>query len=211
MRKLLRMLVEINPKNLDSRLIDQAVNILKKGGIIIFPTDTVYAMGCDLYNKKALNALATLKGIPLRKANFSIICTDLSHLSDYVKHVDRPTYKLLNKSLPGPFTFILTATNEIPRLFDTNKKEVGIRIPDNEIILEIVRQLGNPVATTSLHDDEDEILDYFIDPYQIFERYDGKVQMIIDGGYGHLHASTVVDCTDTEPVVLRQGIGEIDL
>lgn len=205
------MLVEINPDNLDVRLIDDVVNTLKKGGIIIFPTDTVYAIGCDLYNKKALNRLASLKGIPLRKANFSIICTSLSNLSEYVKHVDRPTYKLLNKSLPGPFTFILQATNEIPRLFDTNKKEVGIRIPNNEIILRIVQALGNPIATTSLHHDEDEILEYFIDPYEIYQRYDDKVELIIDGGYGNLEASTVVDCTGDVAEIVRQGIGEIEL
>lgn len=203
------MIVEINPDNIDDRLIQQAVAALKKGRIIIFPTDTVYAMGCDLYNKKALKALATLKGIKLKKADFSIICSGLSHLSDYVKHIDRPTYKLLNKSLPGPFTFILTATNEIPRLFDRNKKEVGIRIPNNAIILRIVEELGNPIATTSLHDHEDEILDYFIDPYQIFERYDNKVEMIIDGGYGNLEASTVVDCTQGYPDILRQGAAEL--
>lgn len=205
------MIVEINPDNIDKRLIDQAVEILKKGGIIIFPTDTVYSMGCDLFNKKALNNLARLKGIKLSKANFSIICHDLSHLSDYVKQIDRPTFKLLKQSLPGPFTFILTANNEIPRLFDTNKKEIGIRIPDNNIILEIVKELGNPVATTSLHDFEDEIVDYFVDPYAIYERMDDEVDMIIDGGYGHLEASTVVDCTGNAPEIIRQGIGKIDL
>ena len=205
------MLIEINSENIDNRLIDQAVAILKKGGLIIFPTDTVYAMGCDLTNKKALEKLATLKGIKLKKANFSIICSDLSGLSEYVKHIDRPTYKLLNKSLPGPFTFILNATNEVPKLFDTNKKEIGIRIPDNTIIRLIVERLGNPIATTSLHDDEDQILDYFIDPYAIYERYDDKVQLIIDGGYGNLEASTVVDCTGDYPEIIRQGIGEIDL
>ena len=205
------MILEINKTNIDDRLINQTVSMLKQGGIIIFPTDTVYAMGCDLYNKKALNKLASLKGIKLKKANFSIICSDMRHLSDYVKHVSRPTYKLLNKALPGPFTFILTATNEVPKLFGTNKKEVGIRIPDNSIIQQIVEQLGNPVATTSLHDDADKILDYFIDPYAINERYGDKVQLIIDGGYGNLEASTVVDCTADEPQIIRQGIGEIDL
>ena len=205
------MLVEINPQNIDSRLIDQAIQLLKKGGVIIFPTDTVYAMGCDLYSKKGLNNLALMKGIKLKKANFSIICSDLSDLSKYVKHIDRPTYKLLNRSLPGPFTFILTATNEIPRLFDRNKKEVGIRIPDNEIIIELVKALGNPIATTSLHDDEDEILDYFIDPYEIYQRYESKIELIIDGGYGNLEASTVVDCTTNDPEIVRQGAAELEL
>jgi len=205
------MIVEINPNNIDKRLIQQAVEILQKGGVIIFPTDTVYAMGCDLFNKKGLNNLAKLKDIKLSKANFSIICSDLSNLSDYVKQIDRPTFKLLKNSLPGPFTFILTATNEVPKLFDSNKKEIGIRIPDNEIILEIVRALGNPVATTSLHNDDDQIMDYFADPYAIYEHYDDTVELIIDGGYGNLDASTVIDCTSGAPVIVRQGIGQLDL
>jgi tRNA threonylcarbamoyl adenosine modification protein (Sua5/YciO/YrdC/YwlC family) len=205
------MLVEINPDNIDKRLIKQAVDLLKKGGVIIFPTDTVYSMGCDLYNKKALNELARLKGVKLSKANFSIICSDLSNLSDYVKQIDRPTFKLLKQSLPGPFTFILNATNEIPRIFDSNRREIGIRIPDNKIILEIVKELGNPVATTSLHNHEDEIMDYFADPYAIYERMDDDVDMIIDGGYGNLDASTIIDCTSGAAVIVRQGIGTIDL
>lgn len=205
------MLIEINSTNIDDRLIDQAVKILQKDGVIIFPTDTVYSMGCSLQSKKALKKLAMLKGIKLKKSNFAIICSDLSNLSDYVKHIDRPTYKVLNKCLPGPFTFILTATHEIPRLFDTNRKEIGIRIPDNAIIRTIVERLGNPVATTSLHDDEDEILDYFIDPYEIYERYDDKVELIIDGGYGNLEASTVVSFLNGSPEIIRQGIGEIEL
>lgn len=205
------MIVEINPNNIDKRLIQQAVDILKKGGIIIFPTDTVYSMGCDLYNKKALNELARLKGVKLNKANFSIICHDLSNLSEYVKQIDRPIFKLLKQSLPGPFTFILNATNEIPRIFDTNKKEIGIRIPDNDIILQIVELLGNPIATTSLHNQDDEILEYFADPYAIYEHFDDDVDLIIDGGYGHLDASTIVDCTSGAPEVVRQGIGKLDL
>jgi tRNA threonylcarbamoyl adenosine modification protein (Sua5/YciO/YrdC/YwlC family) len=203
------MLVEINPNNIDSRLIDQAVAVLKKGGLVIFPTDTVYSLGCDLYNKKALQLMAKLKDIKLNKANFSIICSDLRHISDYVKQIDRPIFKLLKQSLPGPFTFILNATNEVPKIFDSNKKEIGIRIPDNNIILEIVKKLGNPVATTSLHNEEDTLLDYFIDPYAIYERYDETVQLIIDGGYGNLEASTVVDCTGDKIRIIRQGIGQI--
>jgi tRNA threonylcarbamoyl adenosine modification protein (Sua5/YciO/YrdC/YwlC family) len=205
------MLIEINPNNIDLRLIKQAVDLLKKGGVIIFPTDTVYSMGCDLYSKKGLNDLAALKGVKLNKANFSIICHDLSNLSEYVRQIDRSTFKLLKQALPGPFTFILQASNEVPKLFDSNKKEIGIRIPDNEIILEIVRQLGNPIATTSLHNDDDEILEYFTDPYAIYERFDDRVPMIIDGGYGNLEASTIVDCTGGSPEILRQGIGNINL
>lgn len=205
------MLVEINPRNIDIRLIEQAVEILRNDGIIIFPTDTVYSMGCDLRNKKALNNLAKLKGIKLGKANFSIICNNLSNLSEYVKHIDRPTFKLLKQSFPGPFTFILNATTEVSRIFDTNKKEIGIRIPDNKIILKIVEMLGNPIATTSLHNEEDTFQDYFADPYSIYERYEDTVEMIIDGGSGRLEASTVVDCTGDQTKIIRQGIGIIDL
>ena len=205
------MLVEINPRNIDSRLITQAVEVLKKGGLIIFPTDTVYSMGCDLRNKKALENLAKFKGIKLSKANFSIICHDLSNLSEYVKHIDRPTFKLLKHSFPGPFTFIMNATSEVTKIFDTNKKEIGIRIPDNAIILEIVEKLGNPIATTSLHNDEDTFLDYFADPYAIYEKYEESVEMIIDGGAGNLKASTIVDCTGDVAKIIRQGSGIIDL
>lgn len=203
------MIVEINPNNIDDRLIKQAVDILKKGGVIIFPTDTVYSMGCDLYSKKGLNQLAQLKGIKLSKANFAIICHDLSNLSDYVKQINRPTFKLLKNALPGPFTFILLANNDVPKLFDSNKKEIGIRIPNNPIVLEIVKRLGNPMATTSLHNDEDEIQDYFADPYAIYERYEDEVELIIDGGFGNLDASTIVDCTEEEPFIVRQGIGKL--
>lgn len=205
------MLVEINPLNIDNRLIDQAVEALKAGQIIIFPTDTVYAMGCDLYNKKALAELAKMKQVKLNKANFSIICHDLSNLSEYVKSIDRPTFKLLKQVLPGPFTFILNASNEIPKLFDTNKREIGIRIPDNKIVLTLVEALGNPIAVTSLHNDEDDIQDYFVDPYAIYERYEDDVAMIIDGGPGRLEASTIVDCTSGQADIIRQGIGDLGI
>ena len=205
------MFIEINPANIDDRLIDQIISQLKKGGIVIFPTDTVYSIGCDLYSKKGLQELARLKGIKLSKANFSIICHDLSNLSEYTKQLDRSTFKLLKQTLPGPFTFILNASNEIPKIFDTNKKEVGIRIPDNPIILRIVERLGNPIATTSLHNEEDTIQEYFADPYAIYEKYDNEVDVIIDGGYGNLDASTVIDCTKEEPVIVRHGVGQIVL
>lgn len=204
------MIIEINPENIDKRLIDDVVDALKKGGIIIFPTDTVYSMGCNLYNKKALNELARLKDIKLNKANFSIICHDLSDISEYVKQIDRSTFKLLKQALPGPFTFILNATNEVPRLFDSKKREIGIRIPDNKILMETVKALGNPIATTSLHNEEDTIQDYFADPYMIYERYENKVALVIDGGLGNLEASTVVDCTNGVEII-RQGIGKLHL
>ena len=204
------MIIEINADSIDKRLINQAVDILKSGGIIVFPTDTVYAMGCDLYNKKALTKLAKLKDVKLNKANFAIICPDLSHLSEYVKQIDRSTFKLLKHNLPGPFTFILTATNEVQRLFESNRKEIGIRIPNNNIILELANKLGNPIATTSLHNNQDELLDYFIDPYAIYEQLDDQIDLIIDGGPGKLEASTIIDCTSGEPVVIRQGVGQLE-
>ncbi len=204
------MIIEIQPDSIDIRLINQAVAILKSGGIIVFPTDTVYAMGCDLYNKKALTKLAKLKDLKLSKANFAIICPDLSHLSEYVKQIDRSTFKLLKHNLPGPFTFILSATNEVQRLFESNRKEIGIRIPNNKIILALANALGNPIATTSLHNDQDEILDYFVDPYAIYEQLEDQIDLIIDGGLGKLEASTVVDCTSGEPVVIRQGEGHLE-
>lgn len=205
------MFIEINPDNIDQRLIQQAVDLLRKGEIIIFPTDTVYAVGCDVMNKKALHELAKWKNVKINKANFSIICSDLSQVSEYVKQIDRTTFRLLKHHLPGPFTFILDATNEVSKLFDASKKEIGIRIPDNKIVLEIVNTLGNPIAVTSLHDSEDDILDYFVDPASIYERYDDEVAMIIDGGYGNLEASTIVDCTGGGIEIVRQGIGEIEL
>jgi tRNA threonylcarbamoyl adenosine modification protein (Sua5/YciO/YrdC/YwlC family) len=205
------MFITINEENIDSRLIQQCVETIKNGGIVIFPTDTVYSVGCDLYNKKALEKLARFKGIKLNKARFSIICYDMSDVSKYVKQIDRPTFKLLKHHLPGPFTFILTATNEIPRLFDSNRKEIGIRIPNNRILLKIVETLGTPLATTSLNDDEDEIMEYFNDPFEMFQRFEDEVDLIIDGGYGKLHASTVIDCTSGAPEIIRQGIGILEL
>jgi tRNA threonylcarbamoyl adenosine modification protein (Sua5/YciO/YrdC/YwlC family) len=201
------MLVTINPDNIDDRIIKQAVNSLKNGGVIIFPTDTVYAIGCDVLNKKGLAELTRIKGFKKNKAHFSIICSSLSDLSLYVKQIDRSTFKTLKQCQPGPFTFILKATNEVAKLFDSNKKEIGIRIPANPIILRIVEELGNPIATSSLHNEDDELMDYFVDPYVIYEQFDDQVDLIIDGGYGKLEASTIIDFTDVEPIVVRQGIG----
>jgi len=201
-------MIEINPNNIDKRLLVQVVKILREGGVIIYPTDSVYAMGCDLKNKRALEKLAKLKGVKLAKANFSIICHDLKNISEYTKNFDRSIFKTLKSNLPGPFTFILEATNEIPKLFNSNKKTVGIRVPDHDLIREIVKELGNPIVTTSIHN-EDEILEYTTDPYELFEKYNKKVDVIIDGGMGNIHASTVVDCTSGVPEIIRQGIGEL--
>lgn len=203
------MLIEIQEENIDKRLIQQVVKALKQGELIIYPTDTVYAMGCDLMNKKALENLARLKNMKLNKSKFSIICKDLSDVSNYVKQIDRPTFKLLKQSLPGPFTFIMEATNEVPKLFDNKRKEIGIKIPDNKIVLALVEELGNPLVTTSLIDDEDELLEYFIDPYEIYQRFDDKVHTIIDGGLGKLEASTIVNCLGSEPEIIRQGAGQL--
>lgn len=204
------MLYKIYPENPDQRKINQIVDILEKGGIIIYPTDTVYAFGCSLMNKRAIEKLAKLKDVKLKHANFSIVFANLSSLAEYTKAIDRPTYKILNKNLPGPFTFILEASARIPKLFETNKKTVGIRIPNNNIALEIVQQLGHPLVTGSLHND-DEILDYATDPDAIFEQWEKQVDAVIDGGYGKLEPSTVVDLSTGEPEILRKGIGELNI
>lgn len=202
------MVVELNPSSPDDRIIQDIVKVLNKGGVVIYPTDTVYALGCSLHHKRAIENLAKLKGIKLKKANFALICYDLSTLSEYTKYIDRPTYKILNKNLPGQFTFILPASSRIPKLFDSNKKTVGIRIPDSNIVRAIVKELGHPLVTTSIHDD-DEILEYTTDPYAIQEKWDSQVDLIIDGGYGRNEPSTVVDCSDGDVEIIRQGIGEL--
>lgn len=199
----------IHPENPDQRKVNLIVDILNRGGVIVYPTDTVYALGCSLQHKRAIEKLAKLKDIKIKKANFSIIFNDLSQLSDYAKHIDRPTYKILNKNLPGPFTFILEATSKIPKLFDSKKKTIGIRIPDNNIVLEIVRQLGHPLVTTSIHD-EDEIIDYSTDPDIIAGNWEDRVDAVIDGGFGLNVPSTVVDLSEGDVEIIRQGIGELD-
>ncbi|MFT5969592.1 MAG: tRNA threonylcarbamoyl adenosine modification protein (Sua5/YciO/YrdC/YwlC family) [Flavobacteriales bacterium] len=204
------MLVKLYPENPNEKTVQQVVDCLKNGGVIIYPTDTVYGLGCDITNKKALEKVAKIKGVKLEKANFSFICHDLSHLSEYVKAIDTPTYKLLRRTLPGPYTFILEATNVIAKMFKNNKKTVGIRIPDNTIPRAIVEALGNPLVSTSIHDD-DEVLEYSTDPELIHEKYEGLVDMVIDGGYGDNVASTVIDCTLDEFVILREGKGALDV
>jgi len=204
------MLYKIYPDSPDQRKIKQIVDILEKGGVIIYPTDTVYAFGCSLLNKRAIERLAKLKDSKMKNANFSVVFYDLSSLADYTKAIDRPTYKILNKNLPGPFTFILEASARIPKLFETNKKTVGIRIPDNNIVKEIVRELGHPLVTGSLHD-EDAILEYSTDPDMIFERWNNMVDAIIDGGFGKNEPSTVVDLSGGELEIIRQGAGELQV
>lgn len=209
LNKLTTMLYIIHPDNPDARKIQLVVDILNKGGIIIYPTDSVYSLGCSLHKKRAIEKLAQLKGIKLKKANFSVICSDLSHLAEYTKPIDRPTYKLLNKNLPGPFTFILKASNQIPKLFNTNRKSIGIRVPDNAIVKAIIENLGHPLVTTSIHD-EDEIIEYTTDPTLIEEKWEKLVDGIIDGGYGNNIASTVVDLSNDDVEIIRQGVGELE-
>ena len=204
------MLLKIHPETPGQRQVQKAVEILRDGGIIIFPTDTVYGLGCDVFNHKAVERVARIKGINLEKANFSFICHNLSQLTDYAKHVNNATFKLMKQYLPGPFTFILEASSNVPRIFRNRKKTIGIRVPANNIILEIVRELGNAVLTTSIHD-EDQVIDYTTDPELIFDHYKDLVDAVIHGGYGNNIPSTVIDCTSEIPVVVRQGKGQVEI
>ena len=201
--------IKIYPQNPNEKEIARVVKILRDGGLVIYPTDTVYGLGCDITNSKALERVAKIKGIKLDKANFSFVCSDLSNLSDYVKQIDTATFKILKRSLPGPYTFILPGNNNLPKEFK-KKNTVGIRVPDNEITLEIVRQLGNPIVSTSIHD-EDEVLEYSTDPELIFEKWQNLVDAVIDGGYGDNVASTVIDLSGPEPLVVREGKGDPDV
>ena len=203
------MLLRIYEENPNEKYIQQVVDVLKKGGIIIYPTDTIYGMGCDITNQKAIERIAQLKGIKTDKANFSFICHDLSHISNYVKPIDTSTFRLLKKALPGPFTFILEANSNVPKLLASKKKTVGIRVPDNDIAREIVKVLGNPILSTSIRD-EDEVIEYSTDPELIHEKYKDLVDIVVDGGYGNNIASTVVDCSNGDFEIVRQGLGDLD-
>jgi tRNA threonylcarbamoyl adenosine modification protein (Sua5/YciO/YrdC/YwlC family) len=204
------MLLKIYPENPNPRAIEQVADALRKGGIIIYPTDTIYGLGCDITNQKAIEQICRIRHTKPEKANFSFVCYDLSHISDYIKPIDNATFRLLKKALPGPFTFIFNASNKVPKLLSSNKKTVGIRVPDNNIARDIVRVLGNPILSTSIHD-EDEIMEYSTDPELIYEKYENQVDIVIDGGYGGNVASTVVDCTSGTFEVIREGKGELDL
>ncbi|MBM3404657.1 MAG: threonylcarbamoyl-AMP synthase [Bacteroidetes bacterium] len=200
------MLLKIYSDNPSLRQIQAVVKHLDDGGVIIFPTDTVYAIGCDIYKPRSVERVAQMKGIKVEKANFSFIFSDLSHLADFTKPIENQIFKLMKKNLPGPFTFILNANNNIPKMFHSSKRTIGIRIPDNNIPLEIVKQLGHPILSTSVHDD-DEIVEYTTDPELIHEKYMKQVDLVIDGGFGDNEPSTIVDCTTGEPVVVREGKG----
>ncbi|MFA9393005.1 MAG: L-threonylcarbamoyladenylate synthase [Prolixibacteraceae bacterium] len=202
------MLIKIYDINTDQKRIDQIVDVLRNGGIIVYPTDTVYGMGCDIMNQKAVEKVAKLKNVQIEKSQFSFICYDLSHLSDFAKPIPNQIFKLMRRNLPGPFTFILEANNNVPRYFKGKKKTIGIRIPDNTIIREIVKQLGNPILSTSIHS-EDAIEAYMTDPELIYEEYRDKVDLVVDGGYGDNKVSTMVDCTSDVIEIIREGKGEL--
>lgn len=202
-------LIRIYEENPNPKEIDRVVKVLKNGGLVIYPTDTVYGLGCDITNTKALEKIARIKGIKLEKANFSFICADLSNLSDYVRQIDTSTFKILKRALPGPYTFILPGSNKLPKIFK-KKRTVGIRVPDNSIALSLVQKLGNPIVSTSIYD-EDELIEYTTDPELIHEKWDNLVSVVIDGGYGDNIASTVIDLSESTPVVIRQGKGSLDV
>jgi tRNA threonylcarbamoyl adenosine modification protein (Sua5/YciO/YrdC/YwlC family) len=201
-------LLKIHPLNPEGRKIDRAVSVLKKGGIIVYPTDTIYGIGCDLMNRKSIERLCHILNIKPHKLDLSFICQDISHISDYVKRMDTPVFKMLKKNLPGPFTFIFESSSRVPKILDVNKKTVGIRIPDHAIPNAIVLELGNPLITSSIKDD-DVIKEYTTDPEEIFEDFKNIVDLVIDGGVGGNVPSTIVDCTSDNLTILRQGRGEI--
>ncbi len=204
------MLLKMYEENPSHRYILQVVDVLRSGGLIIFPTDTVYGLGCDIHHHKAVEKVARLKGLDFKTAKFSFICHDLSTLSEYSKQVDTPVYKLMRRNLPGPFTFILHASNKVPKILKNKKKTVGIRIPDNNIVREIVEELGNPILTTSIRDTADEIVDYLTDPELIYEKYRDYVEIVIDGGFGGVQGSSIIDCTSGEPEIIREGERELE-
>jgi tRNA threonylcarbamoyl adenosine modification protein (Sua5/YciO/YrdC/YwlC family) len=201
--------IRIYNENPNPKEIKRVVEVLRKGGLIIYPTDTVYGLGCDITKTKGLEKIARIKGVKLEKANWSFVCADLSNLSDYVRQIDTPTFKILKRALPGPYTFILPGNNNLPKAFK-NKKTVGIRVPENNIAKAIVEVLGNPIVSTSIRD-EDDVIEYTTDPELIYEKWQNLVEVVIDGGYGDNVPSTVIDLSGTEPIVLREGKGNLDI
>ncbi len=200
--------VKLYPQNPELKKVLQIVDALKNGAVVIYPTDTVYGLGCDIHNQKAVEKVCQIKGIKPGKIDLSFICYDLSHISEYA-NVSTAAFKVMKKALPGPFTFILPSSSNVPKILHTPKKTVGIRIPDNSIPRLLVKELGNPIITTSIKD-EDEVIEYSTDPELIFEKFRNKVDFVIDGGYGHNVASTVVDCTSDSFDIIRQGLGDIE-
>jgi tRNA threonylcarbamoyl adenosine modification protein (Sua5/YciO/YrdC/YwlC family) len=201
------VLLRINPDNIYDRLIFQVVNCLKRGGVIIYPTDTVYTLGCDLTHRDAYEKVCKLKDIKPNKANFSIVCYDLSHITDFTMNVPTPVYKMMKKCLPGPYTFILNGNNNLSKIYGYNKKTIGIRVPDNPIARAIVDELGAPILSASIKN-EDTVLEYITNPDELYEVYENIVDIVIDGGAGGNMASTVIDYTANEPVLVREGVGQ---
>ncbi len=205
------MLIRLNSDNPDSITLSQIANCLKNGGIIIYPTDTVYALGCDITQNKALERICKLKNIKPEKSKFAFVCSDLSHLSEFSKPIPNHVFRIMKKALPGPYTFILEANSNVPKMIKQERKTVGIRVPDNIICREIINTLGNPIISTSLVDTTDDILEYFSDPDMIHQQYGDMVDMVIDGGHGNIYASTVIDCSKPEIEVIREGLGSLDV
>lgn len=201
-------LLKLYSENPHPRTLDKVVDVLKRGGLVIYPTDTVYALGCDVKNTKAMERIARIKGVKLERAQFSFICHNLSHLSDYTAQLDATTFKLIKRYFPGPYTFILPSNKALPHPFK-KRKTVGIRVPDHPIALELVKRLGNPIVSTSIYD-EDDIIEYTTDPELIYEKWQKDADVVIDNGFGGNIASTVIDLTQNPPVVVREGKGQID-
>jgi len=202
------LFIKIYPENPDPRKISQVLEVLRRGGVIIYPTDTIYGMGCDIFNQKAIERIGLIKGVKPKKEHFSFICYDLSNISEYTRSLSTPVFKMMKKALPGPFTFILAANNKVPKLLNSKKKTVGIRVPDHNIPRLLVKEFGQPILTTSIRD-EDDVIEYSTDPELIYEKYKDLVDIVIDGGYGNNVASTVIDCSGEQIEVLREGLGEI--
>lgn len=203
------MFIRLNPDKIDYKNLAQAVKVLKDGGVVVYPTDSVYAFGCDMMNQKAIEKLCKIKGIKPEKSMFSFICADLSSLSEYTTPINNSVFRVMKKALPGPYTFILEANSNVPKLLKQSRKTVGIRVPNNAICRELVSELGNPVLSTSLYNNEDELINYFSEPELIYEKYKDVVDLVIDGGYGSIYPTTVLDCSRGEIEVIREGSGDI--
>lgn len=201
--------IKVYEDNPDPKRIQEIVDVLRNGGVVIYPTDTVYGMGCDISNQKAIERICQIKGINPKKHNFSIICADLSNISEFTRIITKPVFKMMKKAFPGPFTFILEANNHVPKILHSKKKTIGIRVPGHAVPRLLVEQLGNPILTTSIND-EDEVVEYSTDPELIFEKYQNLVDLVVDGGYGQNVASTVLDCTQEEVEVVREGLGQLE-
>ena len=201
--------IKLYGENPDPKRIRHIADILRNGGVVIYPTDTVYGIGCDITNQRAVERIAKIKGVNPKKHNFSFICADLSDIAQYTRVIDKPVFKMMKKAFPGPFTFILEASSQVPKIMQMNKKTVGIRVPDHNVPRMLVEELGQPILTTSIHD-EDDVVEYSTDPELIFEKYQNLVDVVIDGGYGQNVASTILDCTGPEVEVLRQGLGDLE-